>query len=121
MDEAAVVRRRQSPRDVQGVRDRLARRHRLPAHARAQRLALQQLGDDVRAALMRADVVDGEDVRVAEPGGGARLLLEAREAARLADLGDRDDLHGHLAREPHVDGAIDLAHPPRAERSDDFI
>ena len=70
-------------RDLDGVVDGLARGERPGPQALAQRLALQQLGHDVGRALVRADVVDGEDVGVVERAGGPRFLLEAAEALRV--------------------------------------
>ena len=43
----------------------------------AQRTALDELGDQVVAAVHLADVVHGHDVRVVQPGGGLCLVLKA--------------------------------------------
>ena len=80
MDDALVVRGREAVGDLHGVVDGLAHRQRARAEPIAQRLALEQLRDDVRRAVLLADVVDGEDVRMIERGGRLRLLLEAAEA-----------------------------------------
>jgi hypothetical protein len=45
----------------------------------AQRRPLDVLGGDEAAAVLLADLVDGEDVRVVQGRGGARLLLEAAD------------------------------------------
>ena len=90
MDDAALVRRGQAARELPGVVDGLARRQRaVLAETRAQRLAFEELRDDVALIALAAEVVDGEDVRMVEHPRGARLLLEApqgvgivREAAR---------------------------------------
>ena len=59
VDDPLLVRRREAARDLDRVVDRLARRRAAPpASALAQRLALEQLRDDVRRAVVRADVVD---------------------------------------------------------------
>ena len=79
VDDALVVRGREPARDLDRVVDRLARRHRRPVDSRAERFALEQLGDDYGAPSWRADVVDREDVGMVEHPGGARFLLEAAE------------------------------------------
>jgi hypothetical protein len=70
---------------------------------------------------MLAHVVDGEDVRVVEPARRARLLLEAPEAVLVLREGCRQNLHGHLAPDTGVAGAVDLPHPSRAERGHHLV
>jgi hypothetical protein len=50
----------------------------------AEVLALEELRDDVRLALVGPHVVDGEDVGVIQGGHRLGLLLEAAEATRVA-------------------------------------
>ena len=64
VDDALLVRGRQPLRDLQPPSSIALRGGSGPrARARAQRLALEQLGDDVRRAVVRADVEDRDDVR----------------------------------------------------------
>ena len=84
MDEALVVRRRQAARDLHADVDRLAHGQRAARQALAQRLAVEQFRDGVGQAVVRADVVDREDVRVRERGDGLRFALEAREPIGVA-------------------------------------
>ena len=79
MDDAAVVGGREALGDLQGVVDRLASRQRAAVDLVAQRLAFEQLRDDVGRAVLRADVVDGEDVRMVERARGPRLLVETAQ------------------------------------------
>jgi hypothetical protein len=44
---------------------------------RAEFLAFEQLGHDIRQSLVFADVINREDVRMIERRGRARFLLEA--------------------------------------------
>ena len=83
VDDALVVRGGEPLRDLARVVDRFARRQRAAHAAAAKRLALEQLRDDVGRAGVGADVVDGQDVRVVELAGGARLLLEAMQRGRI--------------------------------------
>ena len=92
-----------------------------PADALAQRLALEQLRDDVRRAVSRADVEDREDVRMVERRGGARLLLEAAQPIGIGRERGGQDLDRDLASEPRVARAVDLAHAAGAERREDLV
>ena len=73
--------------ELERVVDRLAERQRLSVEPRAQRRALQELGDDIGAALDGADIEDADDIGVIERAGRARLLLEAAELLLVARAG----------------------------------
>ena len=77
-----LVRRREALRDLQRVADRPARREGPAGEPLAQRLAFEQLRDDVGRAVVRADVVDRQDVRVVQRRRRLRLLLESARGAR---------------------------------------
>ena len=83
MDDALLVRRRQPARYLNCVLENLADGQRSAADTLAERLPVEEFGNDVRRALMRADVVDREDVGMIERRGGARLLFEPRQAIRI--------------------------------------
>ena len=94
----------------------LRARHRPPLEPRPQRLALQQLGDHVRAPVLAADVVD-------RPGcsdGSARRprAPPARSAAGARGRREvwRQHLERHVALEARVASAVDLAHAPGADQ-----
>ena len=77
MDDAPLVRGGETVRNLDCTVDRLT--HAEPADLLAQRLALEQLGDDVGRTVVGANVEDRQDVRVIERRGSARFLFEARE------------------------------------------
>src|SRR6476469_8520860 len=52
---------------------------------------------------------------------GARLLLEPADASGVARERSGDQLQRHVAAEALIAGAIDLAHPARAEPADDLV
>ena len=87
----------------------------------AQRLAFEQLRHDVGHAVVHADVVDREDVRVIQRRSGARFLLEALKPAGIGRGVRGKNLDRDVAPEPRVAGAIDLAHPAGAEQRKDFV
>ena len=121
VDDPLLVRRGEAVRDLQRVVDRLSRRQ-LPARERrAQRLAFEQLLNDVGRALVRADVVDGRDVGVVQDSRGPRLLLEAAQAVGVRGERRRQDLDRHVAAQPRILRPVDLSHPARAERREDLV
>ena len=82
MNDPLLVRRREAVDDLERVVDGLARRELAARENRPQRLAFEELLDDVRSAVVLADVVDGGDVGVVQDPGGPRLLLKAAQAIR---------------------------------------
>ena len=108
-------------RDLDRDVDRLADRQRRRSRPVAQRLALEQLRDEVRRAVVRADVVERDDVGVGERRDGARLLLEAAQAVRVRRQVAGQDLDRDVAPEARVAGAVDLSHAARTEGRDDLV
>ena len=90
MDDAVRVRGRQAVGDEGRDLDGLLPRQPPACQPPPERLALQELGDQVPDAVVGPDVVDREDVRVGQRGDGARLALKPRERvgspARLAAM-----------------------------------
>ncbi len=80
--------------------------------AGGQRVALDQLGDEQRVAVLLPHLVEGDDARVVEAGGGLGLAQHAAFAAG-AVLVDR--LHRDRALEPAVPGLVDGAEPAAAD------
>src|ERR1043166_1941274 len=88
----------------------------------AKRMAFEEREDDVERLAVRAEVVDGDEVRMVEQAEGAGLLLEARHDLLRAAPGDgREELDGHVAGQLRVAGAIDLSHASRADERDDLV
>ena len=102
--ERAARRRRASRRAW-----RRARRRR-PSTSRSVRPG-DELHDDVRRAVVLADVEDGDGVRVIERRRGARLAEEAgRRPSPRWRVAVGDDLERDAPLEPRVVGAVDAAH-----------
>ena len=121
MHDALAVRGREALRDLQAPVDGLPLRDGRPVELPAQRLAFEQLRDGVGHAVVRAEVEDREDVRVRERRDGLGLALEAGQRVGVRRQVRREDLDGHLAIELRVARAVDLAHPPGAERREDLV
>ena len=64
---------------------------------------------------------DGDDVRVVDRGERFRLASEAVEPRAIAcDVG-RQHFDGHIAPQPRIARAIDLAHAAGAQQREDFV
>ena len=121
MNDAAVVRRRQSLRHFGHQPHNLLERKVAFRRQVAQIASFDQLHDDEGDLVDAADVVDGDDVRMVELRRGARLLLEA---AKTLDAGRRilrQDFQRDVAIEFRVARLEDLTHPPRTKPRDDYV
>ena len=109
-----AVRRDERVGDVDRIAQRLLDRERAASDPRRQRLAVQQLHDQV-GHIPAIDLGDTDVMHRADAGMGqlrdrARLALEPFPAARRhVDL-RREDLDGDEAVEPRIARSIDLAH-----------
>ena len=86
-----------------------------------QRLALEQLGDDVGMALRHAEVVHRQDVGVLERRQRPRLCLEATQTSGLPRGLVGKNLDRHFSAEAAVAGAVDLSHAAGADRRQDLV
>ena len=68
-------------------------------------------------AALDAEGVDGDDVRVLEPGDDLGLAAEALGEALVLEELARQDLQGHVAVEAGLVGLVDRAMPPRPRGS----
>ena len=121
MSDAFRVRRRQPARDLDGIIDGLANRQRGTGQPLSQRLALQQLGGDIKHAALGAGIVDDHDVGVIERGRRAPFLLKPADPVGIAGERSREDLQRNLTPEPRVASAIHLAHAARADRRKNLV
>ena len=96
MDDVLVVGSGDAAGDLQAVIQRLAQGEGALGEALAQGAAAQKLGDQVGQAVLGADVVDGQDVGVADGASGAGLLLEAKKALGIAGELLGKDLDGDV-------------------------
>jgi hypothetical protein len=81
----------------------------------AQRLSLEQLGDEVGRTLVLAEVVDRDEVGMVQRARKARLLLEAAHQLGVAREHLVDHLERDLPAEPAVACPVDLRHPAGAQ------
>jgi len=111
--------------DREHQRDRLAgARHEprrvLRDHA-VERLSVDQRHREVVLPLELAHVIDGDDVRVRDLRGRARLHEEALDLLVGTVLAAGEDLEGDDAVQLRVDRPVDDPHPPLAELSEELV
>ena len=121
VDDAALVGGVEALGDLHGDLERRGERQGAAEDPLGERLALQVLHDQEGRAVVLADVEQGADARVGERRQGARLALEARPAVGVRGQGGRQHLDGDGAVETGIPGAIDLAHPARADGARDLV
>jgi hypothetical protein len=80
-----------------------------------QRLALEVLHDEIRRAVLFADVVQRADVRVLELRDRARFTIEPLSELRIASKRGWKDFDGDDAIETRVAGLVDLTHAAGAD------
>ncbi len=121
MNYALLVRRHQRlgewNREIEDASQRQPSGHDVPAET----LTLHQLHRDETDAVFLFDGIEHHDVRMVEPGHRARLALEPGQAVGITRHRIGKHLERHLASEPRVAGAIDLAHAARAEGRENCV
>jgi hypothetical protein len=122
MDDPVAVREAERLEQLLLVRDRGLDRERAAGHDQLlQAAALDHLHGDVVRPLGLPAVVDGDDVRMGQAGGGLRLAPEALDEEVVLRVALVQDLDGDAAAEILVLREIDVRHPPRAELPQDAI
>src|SRR5919204_6203368 len=101
--------------------ERRGRRQCFAAQPRPERLALQELGNDEGSPGMAADVVDDQDVWMVERPCCAHFLFEATEPLEVHREALRQHLDRDIATDAWVAGAVDFAHPPRADQAYNLV
>ena len=83
--------------------------------------ALEELHRHVEAALLLAEVEDGDDVQVVQAGGGLGLAAEPLHEVVVGGEHAGHRLDGDEPVEDGVPGLVDLAHGPLADAGDDLV
>ena len=86
----------------------------------AQRAALDVRHHVIEKALGFTRIVQGQDVRVCEPGGDLNLFEEPVHAERSRQIGAQD-LEGDFAEVFPVVREVDRSHPAAPELAADFV
>ena len=122
VDDSCLVRRREALGDLDADRENAReRKRRRSCEHLAQRLALDPLHREERAAAALADVVDRDDVRVVEGRRRSRLVLEAGETLAVGRQRLRENLDGDEPAEARVPRLVDLPHATGADGRQDLV
>ncbi len=121
MDDAAPMgalhRLGQDANDLRG----LARFLRDAGHLVGETAAVHVLQRKIGVAVLFADFVDLNDVRVLELGDRLGLRLEPRHGAGSRDAGRADHLDRHNAVQPRLPGLVDDPHAAAAELPEELV
>ena len=120
MDDAGAMRLLQGLGDLHAVPEQKRHRQRPAGNPVGERLSFQILHHQVFRAVLAADVVNGADVGMRQPGDGPGLALEASPPGGGRHH-VRQHLDGHGAPQPGVGGPVDLAHATHSEERTDLI
>ena len=115
MDEAALVCVVDRPRQRFDERDGLRARYRRAVHTLGEAAPLNQLHAQVGAALMLADLVNGNDLRMVHLGGRLRLVVKALQFGGRGEPAREDHLQGDETVEALLAGLVDDAHAPAGD------
>ena len=122
VDDPVPVREAERLQQLLRVGDRRVDRERAARHDQLLEAApLDHLHGDVVGALRLAAVVDGDDVRMREPGGRLRLAPEALDEEVVLRVALVQDLDGDAAAELLVLGEVDVGHAAGAELPQDPV
>ena len=121
MDDAVAMGLLESVRNLTPIADRLVDRQRAPLEPCRQRLALEQLHDEVVAVALAADVVDGADVGVVQARDGLGFALETRPSFLVARQLLGQDLDRDVSLEASVPRFVDLTHAAGPDGLDDLV
>ncbi len=119
--DSLVVSRGKTRRDLSADLRDLAGREGSRLESLAQRLTLQELHHGEGRALVEAEIMDGEDVRMGECGHRLRFAPEPIDPVGILGEGGCDDLQSDVSLQPGVAGSVDLAHPAGAKEADDLV
>src|SRR5712692_2159849 len=113
MNDAAAVRMAESGCDLHSIAQHGFDRQALAHDQGVQRLAFDQLHDDVQLTIKLADFMDGADIRMAESGRGAGLVQQIVSGGVRGDGTLAQNLQGNITMEKFIARAVDNTHPDR--------
>src|SRR5271157_5124074 len=121
MHDSLFVCRRQSPRHLQRVVNRLAAGKRSVPDPLPQRLPFQQFGNDIGSAALLPNIENRKNVRMIQCRRRASFLHESLQPLRIRRVRRGQNLDGHNAIKPRVASPIHLAHTSRTDQRLDVV
>jgi hypothetical protein len=120
VDDAQIVGKLERVANLRHDGQRFARRDAARREQLAQRDAIHEFHEQVIHSARLAEIMDGDDVRVAQPRQGLGLLFEARGEGGIFLPSRRDNFQGDQAVEPGLAGFVHDAHAAPSQALDDF-
>lgn len=93
----------------------------LPPAVCAGCVAFQQFADDVRSAIVEANVINGNDVGMIQRGCRAGFQFETAEMIRIVAGGGADQFQSDIAAQPFISRPKNLAHGSGANFLEDSV
>ncbi len=121
MHDTLFVRRRQSPRHLQRIVNRLPAGKRPAPYALPQSLAFEQFGNNVRSSALLPDIENRKNVGMIQRRCRARFLREPLQPLRICRVRGRQNLNGHDAIEPRIVRSIHFSHASRTNQGLDLV
>ena len=121
MNDSLFVRGREAVGDLLPIFHGFARWNWPSVEQVAKAVTLQQFGDQVRHAVLRADVEDRKNIGMVQGGDSARFLLETPHPFGISRECLRQNLDRNIPTESRVPGAVDFPHATRAYGRNDFV
>ncbi len=121
MDEPQLVGAREPSRDVRTDATRLGLRKPSSGDPRRERLALQELHDEVRHGALSPSVEERAHVGVREARRDLCLACKPPQCVGVLPVARADDLDRHLPLEARVVRPVHLSHTPGPERREDLV
>ena len=123
MDDPFLVRRFEGVEHLPGMGDGFVERHGAPLQPRGQRLAVDELENQITrlAGVGDFEPVNRADVRVAQCGENLRFAFEPGDAFGVVRDEIGEGLDGDVAVQSRVTGFVDLAHAACAQLGLDLV
>jgi len=121
VDDPAHVRRVERVGDLDRELEQRLGAHRAGGDPCGQRLALEELHDEERPAVLLVDVEDAADVRMGQRGCRTGLPLQPLERLGVVREVLRQELQGDVPAEAQVLGLIDDAHSASPDPFEDAV
>src|ERR1700722_6413894 len=121
MDNPPIMRRDKSLCDLQRVVNRQPYGKRSFRQPLSQGFALEQFANNVRRAVAKTDVVDGDNVGMIQGRGSAGFELKTPQMIWIVTRGWPDYLQSNIASQPLVPRPKHIPHGSRANFFEDSI
>ena len=121
VDDALLVRRLERLRDLARDHECLQNRQRTQGQTLGERGAFHEFEDEAADAVGLLQPVDRANLRMVQRRQDPRFAFEVRKPLRVCKEDVRDNLDCDISAQLRVVSAVNLAHPARADQSQDLV